>query len=371
MKISKILIIISFLSVPAIIFPTGAMIIESAGDPIEESYIINNLEIETSIVPSPEIEEEAMGEIIFDPDFSGSPLKKSVKPDNYFKSLRDKDKRWHIVEYKVKKNESLWTIAGKFDIPHKMLIKLNNISNPDIIKAGAVIKVPSKDGVDYKIKKGDTLSEIAKKYKIEIDKISNQNNIKNGRIIAGKTIFIPGAVEIQEYAPEKKTAPEQSSRNIAESEKNRKRVEEIDENYISAEDVQNKKSRSIVLSWPLMGPITSGFGFRIHPFSGKKKFHSGLDIGAEEGTMIIAAGDGKVIFEGWKDIYGKMIVVAHKNNYITVYAHNSKNLVKLNDTVKRGDKIALSGKTGAVTGAHLHFEIRKGIVPLNPSRILK
>ena len=79
MKISKILIILSLLTVPAIIVPLGAKIVESAGDPIEESYIINNLEIETSIVPSPEMEEEALGEIIFDDDFRGSPLEKSEK----------------------------------------------------------------------------------------------------------------------------------------------------------------------------------------------------------------------------------------------------------------------------------------------------
>ena len=66
-----------------------------------------------------------------------------------------------------------------------------------------------------------------------------------------------------------------------------------------------------------------------------------------------------------------MIVISHKNNYITIYAHNSKNFVDVHEKVKKGQKIALSGKTGAVTGAHLHFEIRKGIVPLNPLRILK
>jgi murein DD-endopeptidase MepM/ murein hydrolase activator NlpD len=78
-----------------------------------------------------------------------------------------------------------------------------------------------------------------------------------------------------------------------------------------------------------------------------------------------------IIFSGWKGAYGNLIVIQHKNNYITVYAHNSKLLVEENEPVKKGQKIALSGKTGATTGAHLHFEIRKGIVPLNPSRILK
>ena len=374
MKISKILIILSLLTVPAIIVPLGAKIVESAGDPIEESYIINNLEIETSIVPSPEMEEEALGEIIFDDDFRGSPLEKSEKPDDYINSLKQKDKRWHLTKYTVKKNESLWSIAGKFNISHTMLIKVNNISNPDMIKAGIEINVPSRDGVVYKIKPGDTLSEIAALYRTDSRKISSHNNIKNGRIIAGKTIFIPGAVEVNTHVPEKgNRSTHQSSHNIARSTSKsyKDKAEEIDESYIPADNASNEKNSKIVLSWPLRGPITSGFGYRIHPFSGKKKFHSGLDIGAEVGTEVKAAGDGKVIFAGWKDIYGKMIVIAHNNNYITVYAHNSRNLIRLNDIVKKGDTIALSGKTGAVTGAHLHFEIRKGIVPLNPARILK
>ncbi|HQP49609.1 MAG TPA: M23 family metallopeptidase, partial [Spirochaetota bacterium] len=81
--------------------------------------------------------------------------------------------------------------------------------------------------------------------------------------------------------------------------------------------------------------------------------------------------DGKVIFSGWKDIYGNMIILKHDDGFITVYAHNKKNLVSENDMVTRGDTIALSGMTGFVTGPHLHYEIRKHLTPLNPGRFLR
>ena len=362
MKISLLHILFPLFAFMLIFVPSGATIINSIDDPIQHSYIINFLEMETDIVPSQEIEEKAIGEIIYDPSFYDSRGRIINEKKEYIKELKKEDSRWYLKKYKVRKNESLWTIARKFNVSHSMLIRVNNLSNPDMIREGTVIDIPSRDGIAYRINKGDTLSGIAVKYKVDMKTIAEHNGIKEGRIIAGREIFIPGAVERKIPIP---------------AERNDKRKSEIADSSASKEtgsektDIKEKVDEKIILSWPLKGPITSGFGYRAHPLSGEKRFHSGLDIGAEEGTEVKAAGDGKVIFEGWKDIYGKMIVVAHKNNYITVYAHNSKNLVKLDQTVKRGEPIALSGKSGAVTGAHLHFEIRKGIVPLNPIRILK
>lgn len=364
MKIDSFYIIFASIIFLLIIVPTGATIINYPDDPIQHSYIINFLEMETDSVPSPEVEEKAIGEIIYDPSFYDSRGRIINEKKEYIKELKKEDSRWYIKKYKVRKNESLWTIARKFNISHSMLIRVNSFSNPDMIREGTVIDVPSRDGVAYRISSGDTLSGIAAKFKVDMKTIAVHNSIKNGKIIAGREIFIPGAVERKVPLPVEKSDTGKIETADASSSKDVKQK-------IIRKDSKEKNGEKIVLSWPLKGPITSGFGYRDHPLSGEKRFHSGLDIGAEEGSEVKSAGDGKVIFEGWKDIYGKMIVVAHQNNYITVYAHNSKNLVQLNDTVKRGEVIAFSGKTGAVTGAHLHFEIRKGIVPLNPVRILK
>jgi murein DD-endopeptidase MepM/ murein hydrolase activator NlpD len=234
-----------------------------------------------------------------------------------------------------------------------------------------MLLIPSRTGVQYKIKRGDTLSSIAEKYDTDVEKIAEHNNIDGKKIFAGRSIFIPGAIEKREHlaSHDQKNLTEKS-RIIALKKSDRTASIEKNRTEIAAKINEDKNSK-LHLSWPLRGPITSGFGYRKHPFSGEKTFHCGLDIGAEIGSTVRAAAEGKVIYSGWKGPYGNLIVVQHKNNYITVYAHNSKLLVEVDEQIKKGQKIALSGKTGATTGAHLHFEIRKGIVPLNPGRILK
>jgi murein DD-endopeptidase MepM/ murein hydrolase activator NlpD len=332
-------------------------------DPINNSYIINNLQMESDTVPAVSDQESGEGEIIFDNTFDDD-FSKRAKPyvqcdsKARLKKKFTSDKRLHLTEYKIRRNENLWTIAKKSNTSLDLLIEINNIKNPEHLKENDIIFIPSTKGIFYKIRKGDTLTKISQKFNTEIDIIAEHNNIDGRKIIAGKKIFLPDAEQPERVEPVK-------------IKKSNRTVEPVDKIAVIDKSKEKKSSERVVLAWPLRGPITSGFGIRTHPFSGVKKFHCGLDIGAEVGTPVRSAGEGTVIFSGWKDAYGNMIVVSHKNNYLTIYAHNSKNLVGVNEKIKKGQKIALSGKTGAVTGAHLHFEIRKGIVPLNPSRILK
>lgn len=341
----------------------------NSGDPIGNSYIINSLQMESDTDPASESSSETLnGEIIFDNSFDDSLLnnkdQKKLKTANHnaLKNLRKKDNRWHLVEYKVKKNDSIWKIAKKFNTESSVIISLNSLSPKGNIRETEILLVPSRTGVSYKIRRGDTLSSIAEKYNADIEKIAEHNNIDGKKIIAGRSIFIPDASERMRSEPLKE------QKKV--SDKTRYIASKKDDAGTGAK-VKEEKNGKLLLAWPLRGPITSGFGYRTHPFSGQKKFHCGLDIGAEIGTTVRAAGSGKVIFSGWKGPYGNLIVIQHSNNYITVYAHNSKLLVENGEAIKKGQKVALSGKTGAVTGSHLHFEIRKGIVPLNPSRILK
>lgn len=124
---------------------------------------------------------------------------------------------------------------------------------------------------------------------------------------------------------------------------------------------KKRKSKKFALIWPIKGMLTSKFGIR------KGKKHEGIDIGAPKGTKIVASEAGKVIFSGWGPRgYGKMIIIKHSSKYITVYAHNSKNVVSLGDTVKRGEKIGHVGTTGRTTGPHIHYEIRVNLVARDP-----
>ncbi|OQX63746.1 MAG: hypothetical protein B5M56_01880 [Desulfococcus sp. 4484_241] len=118
------------------------------------------------------------------------------------------------------------------------------------------------------------------------------------------------------------------------------------------------------------GWITSRFDYRISPFTGLREFHHGLDIAARIGTPVMAPADGTVIFSGKKGTLGNSIIIDHGNGIITRYGHLSKCMVKRGQTVKRGDLIGKVGNTGLSTGPHLHYEVRKHGVPVDPEKYI-
>jgi murein DD-endopeptidase MepM/ murein hydrolase activator NlpD len=127
---------------------------------------------------------------------------------------------------------------------------------------------------------------------------------------------------------------------------------------------ESKRKRFI---WPIRkGKLTSKFGSRFHPISRRNEFHCGIDIGCPKGTLVRASEAGRVLYNGWRKGYGRIIVIRHTDGYVTVYAHNKYNYrrARVGKWVEKGKVIAVSGDTGYVTGPHLHFEIRKSLNPL-------
>jgi len=116
---------------------------------------------------------------------------------------------------------------------------------------------------------------------------------------------------------------------------------------------------------------SSNFGWRIDPFTGLNAFHEGIDFMAEEGTFVLAAAGGVVVYADTHPQYGKMIEIDHGNDLVTRYAHASNLLVKVGDVVLRGGRIAVVGNTGRSTGTHLHFEVRYRGAAQNPERFLR
>ncbi|MBS0424117.1 MAG: peptidoglycan DD-metalloendopeptidase family protein [Proteobacteria bacterium] len=116
---------------------------------------------------------------------------------------------------------------------------------------------------------------------------------------------------------------------------------------------------------------SSGYGYRIDPFTGKRAFHEGVDFAAEIGSPIKAAASGVVIYSDHHPEYGNMVEIDHGDDLVTRYAHASKRLVSLGTVVLQGQKIAEVGNTGRSSGPHLHFEIRHKDKPQNPSKFLK
>lgn len=118
---------------------------------------------------------------------------------------------------------------------------------------------------------------------------------------------------------------------------------------------------------PLDGSVTSSFGIRIHPVYNMPFFHSGIDFSASPGTKVETTGDGIVAFSGYDRGYGQKIIINHGYGYKTIYAHLSKALVRQGERVRRGKVIALSGNSGLSTGPHLHYEVQKNSVKVNPT----
>jgi murein DD-endopeptidase MepM/ murein hydrolase activator NlpD len=151
---------------------------------------------------------------------------------------------------------------------------------------------------------------------------------------------------------------------------------QIDLRRESQEEIQGilNDQRSLLaakpLGWPTKGWLTSGFGVRNDPFTGKRKMHEGLDIAARTGTPVYATADGIVSSVRTEPGYGKVVTIDHGYGYRTVYGHNSKYHVKVGQRVRRGDQISSVGNTGRSTGSHVHYEIRLNGVPVNPRKYL-
>ena len=118
------------------------------------------------------------------------------------------------------------------------------------------------------------------------------------------------------------------------------------------------------------GLLSSKYGKRIDPFSGKQEQHRGIDIAGKEGTNILAVGDGIVTWSGKRAGYGNLVEINHGKGYVTRYGHNKQPLVEAGDTVRKGQVIALMGSTGRSTGPHVHIEVLHNDKHVNPAKYL-
>lgn len=131
-------------------------------------------------------------------------------------------------------------------------------------------------------------------------------------------------------------------------------------------EIQTPDGMPVKNSW-----ISSRYGWRSHPVSGKKQFHKGVDIPGKHGADIISVADGIITRSENAGLLGNIVEINHGDGLKTLYAHNSKNLVEVGQSVKKGDAIAEVGSTGRSTGPHVHFEVRKYGKPISPHSFLR
>lgn len=133
-------------------------------------------------------------------------------------------------------------------------------------------------------------------------------------------------------------------------------------------ELEDKRVRleSMPSVWPARGWLTSRFGPRVSPFTGRSQLHAGIDIAGAKGTPITAPARGRVVYAGRKGPLGNALVIDHGFGVRTVYGHNDKVLVDVGDTVERGDRVANIGTSGRSTGPHLHYVVEVNGKPKNP-----
>lgn len=151
-------------------------------------------------------------------------------------------------------------------------------------------------------------------------------------------------------------------------------IQDVNEFKKSVSEIKNSWQKQ--LTWlsglptgtPISGQhsITSGFGLRIDPFTQQMARHEGIDFSAHPGTLILSSGPGVVSRAGWDSQYGNVVEIHHAEGFKTRYAHASQLLVRVGQTVKRGEAIAKVGNTGRSTGPHLHYEVIKAGMNINP-----
>lgn len=227
--------------------------------------------------------------------------------------------------YEVEEGDSLSSIADDFGVSLETLLWENNLSLRTLLKVGDRLTVLPVDGVTHTIKRGDNITSIAQFYKTEANKILSYNYLSSSDIInIGDVLIIPDG---RPHIP-------------------------INPSITPSTPIHSLANISGYFGLPARGRITQG----LH-------LYNAVDIGGNNycNTPIYASSAGTIITSktsGWNGGYGQYIKIAHPNSTVTLYAHNSQNLVSSGQQVSKGQTIALMGATGRTTGCHVHFEVR-------------
>lgn len=253
--------------------------------------------------------------------------------------------RAEVIDYEVQGGDTVSSIADTFGVSIDTVLWSNGLGERDKIKPGQILKIPPVTGIVHTVKKGDTIYSIAKKYEAEAQSLVDYpfNTFTNDETFAlavGQTIVVPEGIlpNVKPVSPASSFA----------------RVKTPDAGVVSA-------TGNFV--WPAAGRISQRFVW----------YHRGLDIANKAGGPILAADSGTVVLAGWPDNqgYANRVLLDHGNGYQTLYAHLASISVRVGQTVTRGNVIGQMGCTGRCTGTHLHFEIRKSGVLVDPLAYLQ
>jgi len=203
--------------------------------------------------------------------------------------------------------------------------------------------------VTHRVEKGDTLYRISRAYGVSVEDLMVANNLEDPRELkVGEELAVPGAKERKRVEPVDSPEPT-PSRTLSDAEAEKKLPKSV---KVGRKDGE--------LTWPLRGVLYARFGKK------GKEPHDGIDLAAPAGTPVKTAAPGTVLFAGDQKGYGLIVIVEHDGGLITLYAHNRDLRVKTGQRVRAGQVVATVGDSGRTSGPHLHFEVRKNGVPVDP-----
>jgi lipoprotein NlpD len=276
------------------------------------------------------------------------------------------------ISYKtirVERGDNLLGLSIEYGSTLMELAKLNNISAPYNIYAGQKLRVPLKPGAKspkpkakesniYTVEKGDSLLLIAKKTNTKFNDLIKVNNLnKPYNVYVGQKIYLSGDGKVA-----KKSSPEQKKEQepLSSQPQPQPIVTTTNNNVVVVKNANND------FSWPLNGVVLKNFGD-----SNNGKFFDGIIIKGNKGEAIKSAGDGEVVYVGneLKDL-GNIVIIKHKNNWLTIYGYCDSVNIKIKDVVKKGEVIASVGKSGSAADYQLYFAIRRGKVAVDPIKYL-
>jgi murein DD-endopeptidase MepM/ murein hydrolase activator NlpD len=285
--------------------------------------------------------------------------------------------------------ETLAILSRRHGVSIAALIKANGLAAPNNLKIGQQIIIPGKAAVAtpaaapassaavaltkppatsssyggfHIAGPGDTLAKIANRYRVSVADLAKANRITpQAQVRLGDRLAIPAPAPRAETPPQ--PAPAQPQQVAAVELKHTANLASPTE---TPEADSKREAGGAMFRWPVRGRIVTAFGPKPN---GQQ--NDGINIAVPEGTPIKAAEEGEVAYAGNElKGYGNLVLLRHPNGFVTAYAHASELMVKRGDKVKRGQVIGKSGRTGAINSPQLHFEIRKGSTPVDPTPYL-
>ena len=236
-----------------------------------------------------------------------------------------------LFQYRTRADDSLFTLAGRFNLPSETLATLNGLQMATSVIPGQLLLVPTQPGLF-----------LALDHPSELDRLIEARTASEANNQVRLTVQRSQGVETVAFFPGMRFQP-----------------------------LERAFFLGILFRFPLPSArLTSSFGMRSNPFTGHPTFHAGIDLAAPLGTEVYAARDGQVVATGIDTVLGNFVRLDHGDGYETVYGHLSVVLISLHQQVRSGTILGRVGSTGMSTGPHLHFEIRRQGHPRDPVPLL-